>query len=41
MPVKKYFVNTFGDVLTDALYELERKQYKFPEEKEKYFSVKG
>lgn len=40
MPVKKYVENTFGDILNDAMYELQRKQYKFPEE-ENFFSTEG
>ena len=25
MPVKKYFMNTFGEILNEAMYELQRK----------------
>ena len=37
---KKYFKNTFGDLLNDAMYELTRKQEKFPDNEE-YFTVEG
>ncbi len=40
MPVKNYFNNTFGNILNDAMYELQRKQTKFPDENE-YFSLTG
>lgn len=38
--IKKYFKNTFGDLLNDAMYELSRKQEKFPDNDE-YFTVEG
>ena len=38
--IKKYFKNTFGDLLNDAMYELMRKQEKFPQEKD-FFTVEG
>ena len=38
--IKKYFRNTFGDLLNDAMYELTRKQEKFPDNDE-YFTVEG
>ena len=39
--VKKYFKNTFGDLLNDAMYELTRKQIKYSDKKDEYFSVEG
>lgn len=38
--VQKYFKNTFGDLLNDAMYELTRKQEKFPDNDE-FFTVEG
>lgn len=38
--IKKYFRNTFGDRLNDAMYELSRKQIKFPDNPE-FFTVEG
>lgn len=38
--IKKYFRNTFADLLNDAMYELTRKQEKFPDNDE-YFTVEG
>ena len=38
--IKKYFKNTFGDLLNDAMYELMRKQEKFPDNEE-FFTVEG
>jgi len=38
--IRKYFKNTFGDLLNDAMYELTRKQEKFPDQEE-FFSVQG
>jgi len=38
MPVKMYFENAFSHVLSDALFELERKQLKIPDGD---YSVKG
>ncbi|CAI2369868.1 unnamed protein product [Moneuplotes crassus] len=38
--IQKYFKNTFGDLLNDAMYELTRKQEKFPENDE-YFTIEG
>ena len=40
MPVKKYFMNTFGEILNEAMYELQWKQYKYPEQ-EDLFTVEG
>lgn len=41
MPVQKYYRNTlFEEILTYALYELQRKQTKFPQKSE-YFTEKG
>lgn len=40
MPVQRYFKNTFGDILNDAMYELQRKQTKYPDNVE-YFTEKG
>lgn len=40
MPVRQYFTNTFGNILNDAMYELQRKQNKFPD-KDEYFTVEG
>ena len=40
MPVQKYYRNTFGEILTYALYELQRKQTKFPENPD-FFTEKG
>ena len=36
--IQKYFKNTFGDLLNDAMYELTRKQEKFPD-KDEFFTV--
>ena len=38
--IQKYFKNTFGDLLNDAMYELTRKQKKFPDNDE-FFTVEG
>lgn len=34
MPVRKFFNNTFGRLLNDALYALEKKQEKEPDNEE-------
>lgn len=40
MPVQRYFTNTFGEILTHALYELQRKQIKNPDQQQ-YFTEQG
>lgn len=40
MPVRKFFNNTFGTILNDALFALKKKQSKEPENKE-IFTNKG
>lgn len=40
MPVRKFFNNTFGTILNDALFALKKKQSKEPENKE-ILSKKG
>jgi hypothetical protein len=40
MPVRKFFNNTFGTILNDALFALKKKQSKEPENLE-IFSKKG
>ena len=40
MPVRKFFNNTFGTILNDALFALKKKQSKEPENKE-IFTKKG
>ena len=40
LPVRKYYSNTFGRLLNDALYQLERHRKKYPELTE-LFKVEG
>ena len=38
MPVRQHYDNTFGRLLSDAVYELQRKRTKFPDSHQ-YFKV--
>ena len=40
MPVRKFFNNTFGTLLNQALFKLKNHQDKFPDENE-YFTCEG
>lgn len=40
MPVRKFFNNTFGTILNDAIFALKKRQSKEPE-KEELFTQKG
>lgn len=42
MPVRKFFKNTFGDLLNDAIFEMKKKQRKtLPADSQEIFTVEG